>query len=276
MAAPVWPHYRTVAPNGDAAYLASVGGGPVFKIDRAGGGTTGDRFAYPEISEGYRGGLSGAWGPDGNLYVLPGKDGGPHLRGFDRFGSLIRNAMVGDPNHRGGYVPVVVGVPVPQQVPVVVPLPPVVVGDAARPDVLRVFLDWQSRRYPAAADVRAAAESARQTLGAAAGRFAFVAGPLPSDRWGGYCWITVATGLAWVDGGITPDDVTAPTWKPWDRRGSVIEDDHSLSAPAVGKMVAHELAHCVGAPADHSWNADRPDLVAAGAVRAIAAAAHWR
>lgn len=106
--APSWRYYSSRATNGDLAYLASVGGGPVFRIDRSDGGTTGDLFAYPEIAAGYRGGLSGVWGSDGNLYILPGADGGPHLRAFDRYGNLIRNEMVGDPHRRSGFAPVLV------------------------------------------------------------------------------------------------------------------------------------------------------------------------
>jgi hypothetical protein len=114
MPPPTWTHYVRHALNGDVAYLTKVGNGPVFRIDRNDGGTTGDVFAFPEIAAGFRGGLSGFWAKDENLYVTVGPPGGgPHVRGFDRFGNLTYNEMAGDATQVAAYVPAVAVVHLP-------------------------------------------------------------------------------------------------------------------------------------------------------------------
>jgi hypothetical protein len=161
-------------------------------------------------------------------------------------------------------------------------------GDLSDPRLLRVYLDWHSVRYPAMWDAVAAVGEASRVLRRAGNVIAWVVGPPPEDAWAGYCWVTVASGLTWLDkmvgmprvAGLTTDLMSRPAWSMHARRGAVVTDDSCPDAVGLGKLVAHELTHCVGNPYRHEWGDGSAgydeELCVQGIADAVAELNKWR
>ena len=161
-------------------------------------------------------------------------------------------------------------------------------GDLSDPRLLRVYLDWHSARYPTVWDVVAAVGAASRCLRRAGNLIAWLVGPPPEDAWAGYCWITVASGLAWLDGmsgvprtaELTTDRMRDPAYSAHARRGAILTDDYCADAAGVGKLAAHGLVHTLGNPIGHTW--DRPggfydeELCVAGVNEALPELNRWR
>lgn len=270
------PVFEARGPGGRLAYLAGAGGGPRVQV-WAGGRMTADFLAFDSWD---RGGVNGAWGDDGRLYLMPGGLAGPRLRVFTQYGEQVSDSFAADPAARAAWVPVPVAVPVDRPVKVVEPLPTMTWGDPTRPDVLRVFVDWQSRKFPRPEDADACVREAMSLLYGDR-YFAFLAGPLPAGAPAGYCWATVGLDLTWVNGtpaGLTPDDLRTQVYGWHLRRGCWLDDRYSLTPAALGKLLAHELKHAVFMPGDHRGEYDPglEDRIRAGVSAACAAARGWR
>lgn len=110
MGAPNWgvPITTLPGPGGYVAYLAGAGGAPRVQVQDSRGTVVADFFAFEAAQ---RGGVTGAWGSDTNLYVMAGPGGGPVLKTFNLRGQEVApGRFVGNPFDRRGFVPVPIDV----------------------------------------------------------------------------------------------------------------------------------------------------------------------